>query len=162
MMDTFVSLINNMENETFYLPIRLITHDLLSYSARRLGAILYGACDENGSLCVTLEALSGHSGLAVCTVRKAVDQLEYYGVLTRRKQPRAGILYYLNMENESILIPRSLLLDSTISSSAFIVRLYRYYLSSGKQGSPSLKGTSAAVHMAKSTVCTAVKRIRQG
>ena len=70
---------------TFKIPNSLITNERLSYSARRLGAVLYSRRNALGFVTKSLTALAKLSDSSVATVRSALRELETAEYIQIRK-----------------------------------------------------------------------------
>lgn len=156
---------------TFQVPNRLVLDVALSYSAKRMGAVLYSRRNAFGSLRKSLVYLAKVSGLCVDTARKALKELEAADYVQCQKSysysERHGRLvyaqnnYFLNLDFKGgyTRIPRDAF-DHRMSGSAFAVYLY-LHLQAGNCGRafPSLRKIGHALFMAVSTVCVALRAL---
>lgn len=156
---------------SFKVPNRLIVDGALSYSARRMGAVLYGHHNPLGACRKSLAHLAALASCSVATARTALEELIAGGYITRvrnyryhelLKRPVYDRYTYqcdLKFDGGYTLVPRSLF-ERTLKSSTFVCCLYLYLRAgNGTRAFPSLKRTSRDVCMALSTVCRALKAL---
>ncbi len=162
-----------MKRNHIKVPNRLITDDSLSYSARKLGAVLYSHRNHLGTVSMNLKDMARLSGLSIATVRRALDELEQSKHLTRCKQYKydtqreryvyATSLYSLDLSFEGgfTFVPRAQLRKAaTMGGSQFTVCLYLCFQTGNNyRAFPSLKKISTDLNMAKSTVCRVIKKL---
>ena len=156
----------------FKMPNAAITDNSFSYSAKRVAAVLFCHCNRLGTYRKSLDGLADLCKLSVPTVRKAVAELEAAGFISRRKcyvhddvQNRpiyAQTEYCCNLSYRGgyTLIPRSLL-SKELTPAAFTVSLF-LFCQMGNRGRafPSIGRISAALVMARSTVCRALAAVK--
>lgn len=156
-------------HSTFRIPNQLILDKTLTFSARRLGAVLYGHHNALGFCRKSLASLAKLSKLSVTTVRKAVSELSDAGYIaslnTYRYNDRLGRMVYavsvyqclLPVDRDFTLIPRAIF-DAPISSSAFVTALYLYQQTGNSTRCfPSLRALARDIGASVATVCLAVK-----
>lgn len=156
---------------TFKLPNQLITDASLSFSARRLGAVLYSRRNAFGFCRKSLATLASLSKLSVTTTRKAISELSDAGYIahlnTYRYNERLGRMVYaasiyqclLPVSRDFTLIPWAIF-DASMRSSAFVAALY-LYLQTGNtaRSHPSLRAVCRGIGASIATVCRAVKAL---
>lgn len=158
-------------NPSYKVPNRLILDGSLSFSARRMGAVLYGHRNPLGACRKSLNRLAALASCTVSTARKALEELESSGYITRcrhyrydEKQRRLVYDQYtyhcdLRFDGGYTLIPRNLF-GYELKNSAFVLCLYLYLRAgNGTRAFPSLNRTSRELWMAISTVCRALKAL---
>ena len=154
------------------LPNNLITDIRLSYSARRLGAVLYSRRNALGSCRKSLKELAAISTLCKDTVRKAVAELTDVGYISVERRYVYSDEYKGYINDKSVyhcsldftggytLVPRSIF-DCDIQSSAFVIYLYLYYQAGNrKRAFPSIRDMVKHIGIACSTVCRALKILK--
>lgn len=156
---------------TFKLPNQLITDASLSFSARRLGAVLYSRRNAFGFCRKSLATLASLSKLSVTTARKAISELSDAGYVahlnTYRYNERLGRMVYavgiyqclLPVSRDFTLIPWAIF-DAPLKSSAFVSALY-LYLQTGNttRSHPSLRTVCRGIGASIATVCRAIKAL---
>lgn len=156
---------------TFKIPNRLILDGTLSYSARRMGAVLYSRRNPLGSCRKSLATLAGLVVCSISTVRKALEELETAGYIERRKHYKyneaKGRMVYdqytyhcnLSFHGGFTLIPRDLFCHP-LKSSGFTVALYLYYQAGNRRRAfPSLRRMCRDLWMGAATVCRALRQL---
>ena len=156
---------------SFKVPNRLILDGTLTFSARRMGTVLYSRRNVFGSCRRSLAALAKLAACSVSTARKALDELVAGGYITRckhfkysEKQSRLVYDQYtyhcdLRFQGGFTLIPRDLV-GHPLKSSAFVLCIY-LYLQAGNttRAFPRLKEICENLNMSKATVCRALKSL---
>lgn len=136
-----------------------------------MGAVLYSRRNIFGSCRRSLAALAKLATCSVSTARKALDELESGGYITRckhfkysEKQSRLVYDQYtyhcdLRFQGGFTLIPRDLF-GHPLKSSAFTLCLYMYLQAGNKtRAFPSLNQMCKDLGMGKATVCRALKAL---
>lgn len=166
-----------MRQLTFKMPNELIGDTALPYSARRVAAVLYAHKNALGSCHKTYAELAQLSGLSPATVRKAVIALSERGYIAKRKTYRyaadkRAVIYgkteyhcSMSFKRGYTLIPREIF-KLELSDSAFSVLLYifRCMPRSGKdafRAHPSIQQIERITGAARSTVCLALRALKQ-
>jgi len=162
-----------MKLHSFKLPAPLICDDALSYSARRVGAVLFGHRNRFGLCHKGLILLAKYSRCSVSTVRKAVEELERAGYITsyhnhkysleqgRVVYDRNSYVCNLSFRGGFTMVPRHIL-DWDLTAGAFSVCLYLcYQAGSGSRAFPSLRKIGKMLGMSHATVCRAVAALKQ-
>ena len=117
--------------------------------------------------------LSGLSGLAVSTVRGAIDELERGGYPTSQKIYRYNIARAHPVFDRTVyqihkyllggftLVPADVLQNKALDGSAFILALYLCQQGAGQgRAFPSIRQIVDAIGLEKSTVCRALRQIK--
>jgi len=156
----------------FKLPNSLITDYRLSYSARRLGAVLYSRRNALGAYRKSLKGLAKLSQLSVPTVRKAVAQLEQAGYISHKRNyvydhdlkrvVYAQNTYLCSLEYPSgfTLVPHSLL-EKRLTPATFTVALYIFQqMGNCGRAWPKISDIITALTSGHATVCRALAAIR--
>jgi DNA-binding transcriptional regulator YhcF (GntR family) len=156
---------------TFKVPNRLILDGSLSFSARRMGAVIYGHRNALGACRKSLARLAALASCSVSTARKALEELEKGKYITRyrnyRYNEKLNRMVYdkytyhcdIRFDGGYTLIPRTLF-GYELKNSTFALCLYLYLQAgNGTKAFPSLNETSKALWMAVSTVCRAFKAL---
>lgn len=156
---------------TFKLPNQLILDDRLSFSARRLGAVLYSRRNALGCCRKSLTTLAKLSRLSVTTVRKALAELSDTGhiayINTYRYDERIQRVVYavsvyqclVPVSKDFTLIPWAVF-DTEMQSSAFVAALYLYLQAgNGTRSFPSLRQICRDIGAGIATVCRAIKTL---
>lgn len=154
-------------HSTFRIPNQLIVDASLSFSARRLGAVLYSRRNYLGCCRKSLAELAKLSGLSVTTIRKAIDELtsaEYIvHIRTHRYNEQLGRMVYdksvyhclLPTTKDFTMIPWRIF-DAPMTSGAFTAALYLYYQAGTKSRCfPSLAAICQGIGASMATVCRA-------
>lgn len=157
----------------FKLPNKLLLDAGLSFSARRVGAVLYSRRNALGTCRKSLAALARFAACSVPTARKALAELEAAGYIARQRQYRYDPLlgqpvydvqaYHCSLDfgQGYTLVPRSIF-QYELRGSAFVVCLYLYFcLGNSSRAFPSLSRISSVLWMARSTVCQALACLRE-
>lgn len=161
---------------TFQVPNSLICNDMLSYSTRRLGAVLYSRRNAQGSCCKSLQQLSELSGCAIATVQKGLQALQETGYITihrryrysetheRRIYDRFTYECSLDRLNQGgyTLMPRDIFAHGeTVSHATFVVLMYIHQQAGNtNRAFPSINRMSHALGMAHSSVCRAIRVVK--
>lgn len=156
---------------TFKVPNRLILDGSLSFSARRMGAVIYGHRNALGACRKSLARLSALASCSIATARKALEELERGKYITRyrnfRYDEKLNRMVYdkytyhcdIRFDGGYTLIPRTLF-GHELKNSTFALCLYLYLRAgNGTRAFPSLNRTSRELWMAVSTVCRALKAL---
>jgi len=156
----------------FKLPNKLITDYRLSYSARRLGAVIYSRRNALGAYRKSLEGLARLSRLSVPTVQKAVAQLEQAGYISHKRNyvydydlkrvvyAQNTYLCSLDYSGGFTLIPHSLL-EKRLTPAAFTVSLYIFQqMGNSDRAWPKIRDIITALTSGRATVCRALAAIR--
>lgn len=163
----------SMHESKIKMPNRLIQDATLSFSARRLGAVLYSRRNRAGLCHKSLSALATLSGLSVSTVQKSLGELISHGYIVRIKSYRynetlgravfavSSYRCELATDKDYTLIPRRLF-NADLQSSAFVAALYIYQQMGNKSRCfPSLAMIANAIGASISTVCRALKAVER-
>lgn len=163
----------SMHESKIKVPNRLIQDATLSFSARRLGAVLYSRRNHAGFCHKSLSALSALSRLSVKTVQTALGELISHGYIVRIKSYRynetlgravfavSSYRCELATDKDYTLIPRRLF-NADLQSSAFVTALYIYQQMGNKTRCfPSLSMIANAIGASISTVCRAIKAVER-
>lgn len=156
-------------HSTFRIPNQLILDQALSFSARRLGAVLYSRRNPLGCCRKSLATLANLSGLSVTTTRKAIDELSDAGYIahirTYRYNEQLGRMVYaigvyqclLSTAKSFTSVPWRIF-DAPMTSSAFVTALYLYYQAGNSfRCFPSLVTICRSIGASMATVCRARK-----
>lgn len=156
---------------TFKVPNRLVLDTALSFSARRMGAVLYSRRNHFGACRRSLASLAKLAVCSVTTARAALTELMEGNYIAQCKNykydSKLGRLVYdqssyqcnLDFKGGYTLIPRSLFAQ-TLKSSSFVVCLYLYLQAgNGTRCFPSLNRICKDLWIAKSTVCRAIREL---
>lgn len=160
---------------TFKLPNALICDDRLTLSARVLAAALYGHRNALGFCKKSLVELSAMTGLSSATVRRAAEELHSAGYVfsarTYRWSKKKQRMVYgkkcyscaLKFAEGYTLVPRTILSQMTVlAPSSFCILLYLCQAAGNtRRAYPSISRISAAVGVARSTVCRALHQLRE-
>lgn len=154
-------------HSTFRIPNQLILDQSLSFSARRLGAVLYSRRNLRGCCRKSLARLAELSGLSVTTTRKALSELSSAGYIahihTYRYNQRLGRMVYavgvyqclLPVTKDFTLAPWKIF-DAPMTGSAFVAALYLYYQAGNSSRCfPSLAAICQGIGASMATVCRA-------
>lgn len=154
-------------HSTFRIPNQLILDQNLSFSARRLGAVLYSRRNPLGCCRKSLAKLTELSGLSVTTTRKALSELSSAGYIahihTYRYNSCLGRMVYavgvyqclLPMTKDFTSVPWKIF-DAPMTGSAFVAALYLYYQAGNSSRCfPSLAAICQGVGASMATVCRA-------
>ncbi len=156
-------------HSTFRIPNQLIVDATLSFSARRLGVVLYSRRNPLGCCRKSLAELAGLSGLSVTTIRKAIEELasaEYIvHIRTHRYNEQLGRMVYdknvyhcllPTIENFTMVPWR--IFDAPMTCGAFVAALYLYYRAGNNSRCfPSLSAICQGIGASMATVCRARK-----
>lgn len=155
----------------FKLPNELILDASLSFSARRLGVVLYSRRNPFGGCRKSLATLAALAGMSVTTAQKAISELSDAGYIahinTYRYDERFGRMVYavgvyqclLPVSKGFTLIPWSIF-DTPMKSSVFVVALYLYIQAwNSTHSHPSLRAICRDIGAGITTVCRAVKAL---
>lgn len=156
-------------HSTFRIPNRLILDTTLSFSARRLGAVLYGRCNALGYYERPLAKLAKLSELSVTTTQKALSELSNAGYIAhirtyRYYEPRGRMVYavgvyhcLLSTRKDFTMVPWKIF-DASMTKSAFVTALYLYYQAGNTSRCfPSLAAICRGIGASMATVCRARK-----
>lgn len=161
---------------TFKIPNRLITDASLTYTARRLGAVLYAHRNALGACSKSLSRLAALAGYAVSTVREGLEALAKAGHITVQRCSRyhnklgrlvhARSIYHcdLSFQGGYTLLPRDVLRqrDDTLAPSSFSVLMYLYQQAGNEaRAYPGIRRICEVLAMGRSTVCRALQEIRK-
>lgn len=159
--------------QSFKLPNRLICDDTLSYSARRVGAVLYSRRNRFGFCHKGLILLAKYAHCSVSTVRKAAQELMSAGYITsyhnRRYSEQLGRVVYarntyvceLSFRGGFTMIPRSIM-SWNVTAGTFSVGLFLcYQAGNGTRAFPSLRKIGKMLGMSHATVCRAVAALKK-
>lgn len=160
---------------TFKLPNALICDDRLTLSARVLATALYGHRSALGFCKKSLAELSALTGLSSATVRRAAEELHSAGYVfsarTYRWSKRKQRMIYgkkcycctLQFAGGYTLVPRTILSQMPVlAPSSFCILLYLCQAAGNtRRAYPSISRVSAAVGVARSTVCRALHQLRE-
>lgn len=152
-------------HSTFKIPNQLILDQSLSFSARRLGTVLYSRCNPLGCCRKSLATLANLSGLSVTTTRKAIDELSDAGYIvhihTYRYNEQLGRMVYaigvyqclLSTAKGFTLVPWKIF-DAPMPSRAFVTALYLYYQAGNNfRCFPSLAAICQGIGASMATIC---------
>ena len=136
---------------SFKLPNPLICDDTLSYSARRVGTVLYGHRNHFGLCHKSQDLLAKYAHCSADTVRKALEELERAGYITRYRNHKysveLGRVVYdrntyvcdLAFRGGFTMVPRHIL-DWDLTPGAFSVCLFLcLQAGNGTRAFPSLR-----------------------
>ncbi len=156
-------------HSTFRVPNQLILDQSLSFSARRLGAVLYSRRNPLGCCRKSLARLAELSGLSVTTTRKAIAELSSAGYIahihTYRYNDQLGRMVYAVGVYQCLLstakgftsVPWRIF-DAPMTGSAFVAALYLYYQTGNSSRCfPSLAAICQGIGASMATVCRARK-----
>lgn len=157
---------------SYKLPNPLICDDTLSYSARRVGAVLYGHRNRFGLCHKCLALLAKYAHCTVKTLRKALEELERAGYITHyhnhKYSVELGRVVYdrntyvcnLSFRGGFTMVPRHIL-DWDLTPGAFSVCLFLcYQAGNGTRAFPSLRKIGKFLGMSHATVCRAVAALK--
>lgn len=155
----------------FKLPNLLILDGSLSFSARKMGAVIYGHRNALGACRKSLARLAVLASCSIATARKALEELENGKYITRcrnyRYNEKLNRMVYdkytyhcdIRFDGGYTLIPRTIF-GHELKNSTFALCLYLYLQAgNGTKAFPSLNQTSKELWMAVSTVCRAFKAL---
>lgn len=158
---------NRRYHSTFRIPNQLILDQSLSFSARRLGAVLYSRRNPLGCCRKSLAKLAELSSLSVTTTRKALEELSAAGYIahihTYRYNEQLGRMVYaigvyqclLPTAKAFTMIPWRIF-DTPMTSSAFVAALYLYFQAGNSPRCfPSLAAICRGIGASMATVCRA-------
>ena len=159
---------------TFKLPNALINDDRLTLSARVLAVVFYSHRNALGFSKKSIAELSALSGLSSATVRRATEELYAAGYIfsarTYRWSKKKQRLIYgkkcyrctLKFAGGYTLVPRDILPQiPELSASALCILLYICQAAGNtRRAYPSISRISAAVGVARSTVCRALHQLK--
>ena len=154
---------NRKTEQAFLVPNALILDDSLSFTARRLGAVLYSFGTED--LQLTLSTLANMTGSSITTIRGNLQDLEATGYIQRQKRIRFNtkpIHLVLPSSPETCTpIPCSTL-SLQLQASSFCVFLYLCYMGCGPgaEGRPSRRTIQRTLFISDSGVQRSLKEIR--
>lgn len=160
---------------TFKLPNALIQDDRLTLSARVLAAALFSHRSGAGFCKKSIAELSAISGLSAATVRRAAEELQTAGYISaartyRWSKKHRRVIYgkkcyccSLRFPGGYTLVPREILPQiRELSASAFCVLLYLCRAAGNtRRAYPSISRISTAVGIARSTVCRALRQLKE-
>lgn len=160
---------------TFKVPNALICDTALSFTARKVGVVIYAHRNALGCCHKSFEELADLAGCSVLTARRAVQALQEAGYLsssrTYRYHKRLQRIVYgkrayscsLHYQGGYTLIPRSFIEETaTVTPAAFCVMLYICQCAGNKRRAyPSITKICNALGVARSTVCRALHQIKQ-
>lgn len=154
-------------------PNRLIQAGALSFSARRVGAVLYSRRNRLGACKRSLAYLARQAHCSVTTVRKALEELEDAKYITRTKNRRfiysKGLIGYdqytyhcvLGVQKDFTFIPWDLF-GPCLKSCAFVLCLYLYQQAGNStRAFPILKRMCREIGMSIATVCRALDMLEE-
>lgn len=156
-------------HSTFRIPNQLILDATLSFSARRLGAVLYSRRNTLDCCRKSLAKLAELSGLSVTTTRKALSELSDAGYIAhihtyRYYEPLRRMVYAIGVyhcllptKKDFTMIPWRIF-DAAMTNSAFVAALYLYYQAGNSfRCFPSLAAICQGIGASMATVCRARK-----
>lgn len=156
---------------SFKVPNRLILDTSLSFSARRMGAVLYSRRNRLGACTHSLANLAKLAPCSRPTARKALVELEDAGYITRKRNykydeelarlvyTQCTYRYDISFRGGFTFIPWSLF-GRCLKRGAFLVCLYLYCQTGNKDVVfPSLNDSRKKLCMGKSTLCTALSEL---
>ena len=158
---------NRRYHSTFRIPNQLILDQSLSFSARRLGAVLYSRRNPLGCCRKSLAKLAELSSLSVTTTRKALEELSAAGYIahihTYRYDQYLGRMVYavgvyqclLSTAKDFTSVPWKIF-DAPMTGGSFAAALY-LYLQVGNRSRcfPSLAAICRGIGASMATVCRA-------
>lgn len=157
-----------MKRNTFKMPNKLITDKTLTYSARRLGAVLYSRRNALGFVTKSLTVLAKLSNSSVATVRSALNELEAAEYIQIRKNftysDKHGRLVYgkttyavnLRFTGSFTMMTRDIF-KSDLTHSAFCVYMYIALCAGNKKRAfPSATTIATGLAMSEASVHRAV------
>lgn len=157
---------------SFKLPNPLIHDDTLSYSARRVGAVLYGHRNRFGLCHKSQNLLAKYAHCSADTVRKALEELERAGYITHYRNHKYSVelgrvvfdrntyVCDLSFRGGFTMIPRHIM-DWDLTPGAFSVCLFLCQQAGNRtRAFPSLKEIGVALGMSHATVCRAVAALK--
>ncbi len=163
-----MSMLPRHRKPSFKVPNRLIRDGALSFSARRVGAVLYSRRNRLGACKRSLAYLARQARCSVTTVRKALEELEDATYITRTKNRRfihsKGLIGYdqytyhcvLGVQKDFTFIPWDLF-GPCLESCAFVLCLYLYQQAGNTaRAFPSLKRMCREIGISIATVCRAL------
>lgn len=154
---------NRKTEWTFLMPNALILDGSLSFTARRLGAVLYSFGSED--LQLTLSTLANITGSSITTIRGNLQELEATGYIQRQKRIRYNTkpihLVLPSTPETCTLIPYSTL-SLRLHASSFCVFLYLCYMGCGPEaeGRPSRRTIQRTLFISDLGVHRSLKEIR--
>lgn len=158
---------NRRAQSTFRIPNQLIVDATLSFSARRLGAVLYSRRNYLGCCKKSLAELAKLSGLSVTTTRKAIEELtsaEYivhirayrYSEQLRRMVYDKSVYHCLLSTTKDFTMVPWRIFDAPMTCGAFVAALYLYYRAGNSSRCfPSLAAICQGIGASMATVCRA-------
>lgn len=159
---------------TFRVPNNLIKDVRLSFSARKVGAVLFSRRNAKGSCRKSLHDLQVLTGLSQATIRKATEELvdanyitvehnyKYNEVANRYVYDRNVYTCTLDFSQGYTLLPRTIFATTRhISSSCFTILMFLYHQAGQrKRAWPSISMICSTLGMANSTVCLALRSLK--
>lgn len=154
-------------HSTFRIPNQLIVDATLSFSARRLGVVLYSRRNYLGCCRKSLAELAKLSGLSVTTTRKAIEELtsaEYivhirayrYSEQLRRMVYDKSVYHCLLSTTKDFTMVPWRIFDAPMTCGAFVAALYLYYRAGNSSRCfPSLAAICQGIGASMATVCRA-------
>ena len=162
-----------VKQPVFKLPNDLIRDPELNGSARRLAAALYAHRNALGVCHKTVKALAALTGMAEGTVKRAAKQLNERGYVSMRKtyyyskklravvRGRTEYICDLSFQHGFTFVPRDVF-KLELGKSAFSILLYLYCCAgNGNKAFPSISDIQAATGAARSTVCEALRALKE-
>ncbi len=159
-------------HNTFKLPNSLILDGSLSYSARRMGAVLFAHRNPLGACKKSLAQLASLAACSVPTARKSLLELENAGYVERCRNYRFDedlgrkvydrTVYHcaLSFRGGFTLIPRTLFSYPELRNSSFAVALYLFFRAGCRRRAfPSLRRVCRELWMSSATLCRALRQL---
>lgn len=161
------------KENTFKVPNQLISDGNLSFTARRMGVVLYSRINRFGTCRKSLHTLAELACCAVATAHKAISELEGAGYITRSRHYRFDPdlqrpvydcnTYHCPLVTKSFtLVPRRVF-QHDLSASSFILCMYLFQQAgNNRRAFPSISLMGDALAMGRSTVCRCLRLLRAG
>lgn len=154
---------------TFKLPNSLITDADISYTTRKMGAVLYAHRNRLGACRKSLAQLASLAHCSVSTAREALKELKEKGYVQIERRYRYDqtlgrkvydrYIYHCDLSrlDRFTRIPR-VIFQHELNSSCFSVALYLFYRAGNRRRAfPSLRRIASDLWMGIATVCRAVR-----
>jgi len=160
---------NHRNSATFKVPNNLILDSNLTYSAKRVGCVLYSRCDCSGNCTMSINQIALLAMCSSTTALKAVQELERFGYVARYKNRRYSAEkgrvvyqksnYTVTLNNRFTFIPRNVF-SFQIKNSSFAVYLFlRMCAGNNTRAFPSLSRICNDLYISKSAVCSSLSEL---
>lgn len=162
---------NHRRYAAFKVPNNFILDSNLTYSAKRVGCVLYSRCNCLGACRMSIKQLAELAQCSSTTALKAVQDLEHFGYITRDKilaysAEKGKVVYQKSKFTVSpggrfTFIPRNIFCFAMKNSSFTIYLFLRLCAGNYTRAFPSLNRICNDLYASKSTVCEALKELSE-